>query len=570
MTAVEAGLQVLGFASSGLPGPKGNRETFIWCGAEGHGVEDVEAAVARGGAMSSEVTAPTAVRKASSSPIRSPTRRAAALRAAAAAAQRLSCTLLADPAELAKHGEAVSGIEGYEAPREEVDLCLVLGGDGTILQALRTFAGTGVPIFGINFGTVGFLAAAERDEFESGLERAFSGDFEVMTLPGLRARIDTPMPVALERRLVHAQAPGPRGRALVPAGRAGGRPRALRRAGRSHPRRLDRLQPRQSGPDPRLGGEGLRGQLRRAAHAHGQGAGGRSGRRAPRSQPGGSRPRRRGPGRRPGRRAGERRGARGSLPRRASAGWRSCRDRTSTAESGRSSATWLTDGAQVVDIGRRLRGDVHVAARHHDRQRRAPVDPARPRRQPLEPPVGGRRLRADARLLPARLRIARRPARAPADLLRRLRRLHGRVVALRPVERPHRPQLLPRPPGRGRRGDVRDLPGPDRAGVRGKSTCQRDRHLGRDRRRGGGHRPARRRSDHGRVRMGMDLLRQRPDRDRGDRPDRDEAGERGGLRSRSPSTGPAWPRSRWRSSASSSGSSAATRRGGRAPRSWSR
>jgi 23S rRNA (cytidine1920-2'-O)/16S rRNA (cytidine1409-2'-O)-methyltransferase len=37
------GLAVRGFASSGLPGPKGNRESFIWCGADGPGVQDLEA-----------------------------------------------------------------------------------------------------------------------------------------------------------------------------------------------------------------------------------------------------------------------------------------------------------------------------------------------------------------------------------------------------------------------------------------------------------------------------------------------------------------------------------------------
>jgi 23S rRNA (cytidine1920-2'-O)/16S rRNA (cytidine1409-2'-O)-methyltransferase len=42
--AQELGLAVRGFASSGLPGPKGNRETFVWCGG-GPGVEDLEAAV---------------------------------------------------------------------------------------------------------------------------------------------------------------------------------------------------------------------------------------------------------------------------------------------------------------------------------------------------------------------------------------------------------------------------------------------------------------------------------------------------------------------------------------------
>ena len=44
--ARELGLPVRGFASSGLPGPKGNRETFVWCGGEGERVADLEAAIA--------------------------------------------------------------------------------------------------------------------------------------------------------------------------------------------------------------------------------------------------------------------------------------------------------------------------------------------------------------------------------------------------------------------------------------------------------------------------------------------------------------------------------------------
>jgi 23S rRNA (cytidine1920-2'-O)/16S rRNA (cytidine1409-2'-O)-methyltransferase len=43
--AGELGLPVRGFASSGLPGPKGNRETFVWCGGEGDPLADLEAAV---------------------------------------------------------------------------------------------------------------------------------------------------------------------------------------------------------------------------------------------------------------------------------------------------------------------------------------------------------------------------------------------------------------------------------------------------------------------------------------------------------------------------------------------
>jgi len=43
--ARELGLPVRGFASSGLPGPKGNRETFVWCGGSGPEVEDMDVAV---------------------------------------------------------------------------------------------------------------------------------------------------------------------------------------------------------------------------------------------------------------------------------------------------------------------------------------------------------------------------------------------------------------------------------------------------------------------------------------------------------------------------------------------
>jgi 23S rRNA (cytidine1920-2'-O)/16S rRNA (cytidine1409-2'-O)-methyltransferase len=43
-TARMLGLAIRGFASAGLAGPKGNRESFIWCGTEGPGVEDLEAA----------------------------------------------------------------------------------------------------------------------------------------------------------------------------------------------------------------------------------------------------------------------------------------------------------------------------------------------------------------------------------------------------------------------------------------------------------------------------------------------------------------------------------------------
>ena len=46
LAARELGLPIRGIASSGLPGPKGNRETFVWCGGPGPGLEDLEGAIA--------------------------------------------------------------------------------------------------------------------------------------------------------------------------------------------------------------------------------------------------------------------------------------------------------------------------------------------------------------------------------------------------------------------------------------------------------------------------------------------------------------------------------------------
>lgn len=92
--------------------------------------------------------------------------------------------------ELAKHGEAAAGIEVVAGDKPRPDICLVLGGDGSILHALRRFARTGVPVFGVNFGTVGFLASVERDEAEEGIRRALAGEVETVELPGLEVTLD--------------------------------------------------------------------------------------------------------------------------------------------------------------------------------------------------------------------------------------------------------------------------------------------------------------------------------------------------------------------------------------------
>jgi NAD+ kinase len=91
-----------------------------------------------------------------------------------------------DSIESVKHRVAPSPLVKVDAGLDPtVDLCFALGGDGTILNALRTYAGTGVPVFAINFGEMGFLATVDREDARMGCVRALAGDFEVMPLPGI-------------------------------------------------------------------------------------------------------------------------------------------------------------------------------------------------------------------------------------------------------------------------------------------------------------------------------------------------------------------------------------------------
>lgn len=98
-------------------------------------------------------------------------------------ARRRRVTLCLSRDEAAKHQiEPAPFIEIVEEPGQ-LDLCVVLGGDGTILTALRRYAGTGVPVFAVNYGEVGFLATIDPDGLADDFERAFSGDYETIQLP---------------------------------------------------------------------------------------------------------------------------------------------------------------------------------------------------------------------------------------------------------------------------------------------------------------------------------------------------------------------------------------------------
>jgi NAD+ kinase len=111
---------------------------------------------------------------------------ATALRELIAAARRAGVVLRFNADETEKHAlRAADGIEIDSTEADAVDLCIVLGGDGTILTALRHYSGTDVPVFAVNFGEVGFLATVDPDGLPAHFDRAFAGDFETIQLAAI-------------------------------------------------------------------------------------------------------------------------------------------------------------------------------------------------------------------------------------------------------------------------------------------------------------------------------------------------------------------------------------------------
>jgi len=72
----------------------------------------------------------------------------------------------------------------------DAQLAVALGGDGTILRTLARLLGTEVAVIGVNYGRVGFLASIAPDALEQDLGRAFAGEYVVLELPTLEARLD--------------------------------------------------------------------------------------------------------------------------------------------------------------------------------------------------------------------------------------------------------------------------------------------------------------------------------------------------------------------------------------------
>jgi NAD+ kinase len=72
---------------------------------------------------------------------------------------------------------------------KDIELAIVLGGDGTILRAAELVRGGTAPVLGINLGHVGFLAEIERDDMDDAVRRVIARDYRVEERLALSVRV---------------------------------------------------------------------------------------------------------------------------------------------------------------------------------------------------------------------------------------------------------------------------------------------------------------------------------------------------------------------------------------------
>ena len=89
---------------------------------------------------------------------------------------RKVCVIL--PAGEKKEGQSYSYTDPERIPGG-TECIIVLGGDGTLLQAARDVVHREIPMLGINLGTLGFLAEIDKTSIYTALDKLFADDYEI-------------------------------------------------------------------------------------------------------------------------------------------------------------------------------------------------------------------------------------------------------------------------------------------------------------------------------------------------------------------------------------------------------
>lgn len=73
---------------------------------------------------------------------------------------------------------------------EKLDLAVSLGGDGSMLRAVTAVADDGVPVLGVNYGSLGYLTGIEPDAASDAVERFLAGDYQIEDRIRLSCRLN--------------------------------------------------------------------------------------------------------------------------------------------------------------------------------------------------------------------------------------------------------------------------------------------------------------------------------------------------------------------------------------------
>jgi NAD+ kinase len=100
-------------------------------------------------------------------------------------ADRHDAEVVGLPGEVDRIGERIRAVPPEDLP--DSDLLVSLGGDGTMLRAMRLSQPTGVPVLGVNLGRLGFLAEVDVPDLEAALAEVDAGRFAVETRVAMQA-----------------------------------------------------------------------------------------------------------------------------------------------------------------------------------------------------------------------------------------------------------------------------------------------------------------------------------------------------------------------------------------------
>ena len=78
-----------------------------------------------------------------------------------------------------KLGSNISKFNTNKDIKGNVDILFSVGGDGTMLDTVSIIRNSGIPIFGINLGRLGFLSSVSKHEISEAVECIFSGDYDI-------------------------------------------------------------------------------------------------------------------------------------------------------------------------------------------------------------------------------------------------------------------------------------------------------------------------------------------------------------------------------------------------------